>query len=378
MTRRRSTAFRILLRLPLLLFMGNLSQCPFFPSDDLTPPTLTCSVPEVRIDRGACAELANPCDAEGWVEFDTFYLENGPEELFLQTERDPRRRFLCADSRIEPLDNAPIAFDYRRPGPERGVGTLRVTVGAEPLTVAASAVPATIAAGESSQLHAAVSGGVAPFRYSWVPPFDLSDATIQAPVAAPDASTQYTVTVTDSLGRQAESTVVVNVGLAAIATASPATIAAGEASQLAVQVSGGTPPYTFAWTPPDGLSAADSAAPIATPMATTAYTVTVTDFSGATAVALVTVSVTTGPRACMTLTTFSALAAQGDASCSIGDIVEYRWWREFLGPGEPPTAVTFAPLSPIFRYESPGPHVVRLEVADASGRTSATTVTHNP
>lgn len=377
MTRERSTAFRILMRLPLLLFMGNLSQCPFFPSDDLTPPTLQCDAPAVRLDVGTCSELVNPCDDHRWVRFDAFFLEDGPDGLFTQTERDPRRRFLCADSRLGPVTDLPVAFDYRRRGPERGVGTLRVTVD-EPFGVTASAVPGVIAPGESSQLSATVTGGLPPLTYSWTPSAGLSERVIQNPVASPNVSTEYAVTVTDSSGAHAGASVVVNVGLAATASADPATISPGQGSQLAAQVAGGTPPYVFSWIPPDGLNATDVAAPVAAPGATTTYSVTVTDFFDATATAQVTVTVATGTSACMTLTTFSPLAAQADASCSRGEIVEYRWWRDFLAPGQFPTAITTTPLSPIFRYESPGPHVVRLEVVDASGATSAATVIHDP
>lgn len=374
MTRQRSTTVRVLL-LPLVLFMGNIQQCPFF--GDSRPPTLTCDVSSVRLDPGTCVEFQNPCEDHEWVRLDTFRLQDEPDGLFILTERDPRRRLLCADSRIGTLIDVPVTFKYAQPA-ETGFGTLRVTVGAQPLVVAASASPTFIQQGESSQLDTIASGGLPPYTFSWSPPADLSDPNISNPVASPNVSAQYTVTVTDSSGAQAGAAVIVNVGLAASAVASPATISPGQSSQLSVQVAGGTPPYSFSWTPPDGLNATNHGAPTATPTATTTYTVIVTDFFDETATAQVTVTVTAGLSACMTLTSFSELEAQADGSCSTGTIVAYRWWDEFFGSGQPPAAVTTDPLSPIFRYEGPGPHNVRLEVVDASGATAETTAVHDP
>lgn len=45
--------------------------------------------------------------------------------------------------------------------------------------------------------------------------------------------------------------------------------------------SGGLPPYTYSWSPAAGLSATNTANPIATPTVNTTYTVTITDDTGA-------------------------------------------------------------------------------------------------
>jgi hypothetical protein len=54
---------------------------------------------------------------------------------------------------------------------------------------------------------------------------------------------------------------------------------------------GGAQPYSFSWTPSNGLDDATSATPLANPAATTTYTVTVTDNVGQTVSASVTVTV---------------------------------------------------------------------------------------
>ncbi len=55
------------------------------------------------------------------------------------------------------------------------------------------------------------------------------------------------------------------------------TIGSGGSVQLEGSASGGTPPYSWDWTPPDGLDNPNSQTPIATPTTTTEYTLTVTD-----------------------------------------------------------------------------------------------------
>ncbi len=68
-------------------------------------------------------------------------------------------------------------------------------------------------------------------------------------------------------------------------TGTPATLGASPVA------SGGTAPYTYSWSPSTGLSSSTVANPTANPAATTIYTLTVTDFLGATATDSVLVTV---------------------------------------------------------------------------------------
>lgn len=160
--------------------------------------------------------------------------------------------------------------------------------------------------------------------------------------------------------------------LTVTASATPSSIPSGGASQLETMVSGGSPPYAFSWSPSTGLSATDIPNPIATPTVSTEYAVVVSDSNGLLASDHVTVSVApAGLTACITLVPISPIAVQADGTCSTGGIVLYRWWSDYRG--QPPTAETTTPLSPVFTYEIGGDHVVRLEVVDAAGATAATT-----
>jgi uncharacterized repeat protein (TIGR01451 family) len=68
-------------------------------------------------------------------------------------------------------------------------------------------------------------------------------------------------------------------------------VCAGESVILLPELSGGTPPYTYAWSPAVSLSCADCAGPIAAPVETTTYSLTVTDADHAEAVATTIVQV---------------------------------------------------------------------------------------
>ncbi len=77
----------------------------------------------------------------------------------------------------------------------------------------ATADPEEICEEESSQLNAQVSGGSGNYTYQWTPETGLSDPTIQNPVATPEETTTYTVTVTDQVSSEQTTdqiTVIVN------------------------------------------------------------------------------------------------------------------------------------------------------------------------
>ncbi len=95
------------------------------------------------------------------------------------------------------------------------------------LSVDATATPASICTGGTSQLNANVTGGLGPFTYLWSPSGSLSDPASNQPVASPSATTTYSVVVTDALGSSAtdQVTVTVNpllpVSVSIVASANP-------------------------------------------------------------------------------------------------------------------------------------------------------------
>ena len=65
----------------------------------------------------------------------------------------------------------------------------------------AAADPDTICLGQSSQLSCTVIGGASPYNYLWSPPGTLNDPSLANPLATPEETTIYRVTVTDNASR---------------------------------------------------------------------------------------------------------------------------------------------------------------------------------
>jgi len=177
-----------------------------------------------------------------------------------------------------------------------GSATLRWTVSTsaacfktDDVVITSSAVPtiapaaATLCAGESVQL--VVTGGNS---FAWSPSTGLSSASISNPVATPASTTTYNVTVGRSNCPDRVLQVVVTVNPLPTVSVTPNTAALTAGGSIQLQATGAT---TYLWTPSTGLDDASIADPIASPPATTTYTVTGTDASNcsATATAVITV-----------------------------------------------------------------------------------------
>ena len=146
-----------------------------------------------------------------------------------------------------------------------------VTVTIWPLPVADAGADVTICEGETTTLNG--DGGT---TYNWSPTAGLSDANIANPDATPAASTTFTLTVTDANGCSVTDDVEVFVSPLPVADAgSDVTIFSGENTQLTA--TGG---ITYSWSPMDGLDNENIADPIASPLTTTTYTVTIIDAFG--------------------------------------------------------------------------------------------------
>jgi hypothetical protein len=248
----------------------------------------------------------------------------------------------------------------------------------------AYADPPAIDPGGISSFFAISEGGSPPYSYSWAPTSGLDQADIATPLASPLRTTTYEVVITDSFGVQSiPIPVTLRVNLEVLASAAPEAIDPGDSSQLtASEPLGGLPPFSYRWTPASSLDDPNSPTPIATPSVPTDYTLTVEDAEGALATDTVMVDVVGGVQACFTLTEIATVAADADPSCSVGSIVEYRWWNDYV-VGDPPDLVTaqLCPDAPafckLFAYETTGDKRIRLEVLSSSGSTHATAMIFN-
>jgi hypothetical protein len=140
--------------------------------------------------------------------------------------------------------------------------------------------------------------GTAPqagFTYQWSPATGLSSATLANPIANPINSTGYTLTVTQTAtGCSNTASVNVTVNIAA-PQANPGQNSSITCVANTNGVNIGSNPsagLTYAWTPSTGLSASNISNPVANPLLTTTYTLTIINTSnGCTGTGTVTVSV---------------------------------------------------------------------------------------
>ncbi|WP_306565492.1 T9SS type A sorting domain-containing protein [Flavobacterium lindanitolerans] len=121
--------------------------------------------------------------------------------------------------------------------------------------------------GSNGTATVAPTGGTPPYTYSWAP----SGGT--AATATGLAAGTYTVTVTDANNCQATRSFTINEPTALTATTSQNNTSCngGANGTASVTVSGGTPGYTYSWSPSGGTAATASG------LAAGTYTVTITD-----------------------------------------------------------------------------------------------------
>ncbi len=224
---------------------------------------------------------------------------------------------------------------------------------------AAAGTDAAICIGQSTTLTG--TGGVS---YLWSPATGLSATNIASPSANPTVTTNYILLVTDGNGCQDRDTLTVTVNPLPTPIATGGTICVNGSTQL--NATGGV---GYAWDNMATLSNPAIANPNANPLATTTYTVTVTDGNGCinTAQAVVNVNplptVTTSPDASICIGFSSLLNATGGVSYSWSPAATLSA-ANIANPVATPTVTT----------------TYNVTVTDANGciNTGSTTITVNP
>jgi PKD repeat protein len=157
-------------------------------------------------------------------------------------------------------------------------GSTSVTINSASVNVGSNA---TICLGSTTNLNATGTG-----TFSWSPSTGLSDPNIANPIAAPTTTTAYTVTITNN-GCTATATQTVTVNPVGTNASAGSDVSICRTASTQLQATGGT---SYAWSPATGLSASNIANPTANPIATTTYSVVVTN-AGCSATKTVTVTV---------------------------------------------------------------------------------------
>jgi hypothetical protein len=204
-------------------------------------------------------------------------------------------------------------------------GSTMVTVNPQP-TTDATANPAEICTGGSSQLDVIVSGAPS-YSYSWISIPAGFISNLQNPIVSPTATTEYIVTVASGNCSAIDSQVItVTPQPTATATASPEVICIGGSSQLFASV-GNASGYTYSWTSSPGGFTSNLQNPVVIPMETTTYYVTAIN-GNCTATASVTVTVNQQPTASASATPVIICmgeSSQLDVAVSGGLNYTYSW-----------------------------------------------------
>jgi len=202
-----------------------------------------------------------------------------------------------------------------------------------------------------------VSGGVGPYTYLWSP----SGGT--GATATGLAAGTYTVVYTDANGCTGTASVTVpNAGspTATITATTNVSCFGGNNGSATVAASGGTGPYTYAWTPTGGTSATG------TPLIAGAYTVTVTDANGCSTTA--TTTITQPPTLAATATSSPVLCFGGTTGSATvtatGGVGPYAYnWAPSGGTGSTATGL------------AAGGYTVTVTDANGCTTTASSTVT---
>ena len=317
-------------------------------------PTIPCRDFSMFVPPGTCQLVKNPCDVNRdgdddveWAHApfsDGFRFDESdrPASVYVDDVRKAgvTTRSICAAPGSPNIGGDSLVFVYGR-GAAFGTGHVTLVV-APVLTATASANPEAVDPGAPSQLVVTVAGGIPPYSYFWQGPA-LSARNIPAPVATPNVTSTYEAMVTDSVGQSlghkpgqdpfvgyvpAPAKVTVHVNSSLRVTANPPAIRFGDFSALSASIQGGTPPFTFEWSPVEGLDLPSFSNPTATPLRTTTYTVTVTDGEGVTRTGSAEVYV--GPSVQPTAhpaTIEAGKSSQLDANPNGGDgVFTYQWF----------------------------------------------------
>ena len=145
------------------------------------------------------------------------------------------------------------------------------------------------------------SGGTSPYTYLWSPTAGVSATDVANPyVSHLGSSTTYTLVVFDQYECSATDQVRVSISNSTLfaEAGNNITVCQGAFAPVVLggspTVTGGTPSYTYSWSPSAGLSSTSVANPAASPTQSTFYTVVITD--GAGCIATDTVRFTINPK----------------------------------------------------------------------------------
>src|ERR1035437_8955870 len=174
-----------------------------------------------------------------------------------------------------PVANPTATTNYTVTGTNTNgcINTKAVTLTVNPLpTLSVSPSSPSICYGSSTTFTASGAS-----TYTWTPYTSLTCSVCPSPVANPTATTNYTVTGTNTNGCINTKAVTLTVNPLPTLSVSPSSPSICYGSSTTFTASGAS---TYTWTPYTSLSCSVCASPVANPTATTNYTITGTNSNG--------------------------------------------------------------------------------------------------
>ena len=173
------------------------------------------------------------------------------------------------------------------------------------LTITSVSVELTADAGENDTLcwgdttiiggSPSATGGTSPYTYIWKPSYGLDDSTIANPTASPESSMTYILIVVDALGDTAIDTVSLIVDSEIIPPFGGDTVSytSGTYVDMNATTTGGTPPYSYLWSPAEYFDDPTSPGQSILADSTRTYYITIADAFGCSILDSITVEVIT-------------------------------------------------------------------------------------
>ncbi|MFT6802722.1 MAG: hypothetical protein ACJA2N_001912 [Salibacteraceae bacterium] len=120
------------------------------------------------------------------------------------------------------------------------------------------------------------------YTYTWSPVNGIKNPTSPTTMASPSSTTTYTLTAgQDECSTSDDVVVTVIPGITALYIGPDISICEGLSVQIGnVQITGGQSPYTYTWSPSEGLNTTSGPVVTASPTVSTYYTLTLTDANG--------------------------------------------------------------------------------------------------
>jgi hypothetical protein len=178
--------------------------------------------------------------------YDKLYAYNGPTATSPEFSGSPFTGTISPGTLTSTHASGAITFKFTSDVSVTKTGWVASFVSKGVLTCTVLATPAEICAGESSLLQAMVSGGTGTYSCTWSPSGSLNDPTAMNPVATPEVTTTYTVTINDGASIVTDQVTVTVFELPAVDLGDDITVCANHTAVIDGTTAGAV---SYLWTP---------------------------------------------------------------------------------------------------------------------------------